>query len=709
MTKYNTGNPIGSADPRDLYDNATVIDRYANSDAATTSDRLGVSRRTLAGMENEFSDDQTRREDEFDTAQDGRQAQFTQLMISGGYEFVGDYAAGIELTAYKQVVRDGGEFWRPAADTDLPYTTTGAGLPEGGAFVNIGDGLLRQDLVQPVATFNNVQDMKDAAGLDVGRKVRTLGYYAPGDGGGNDYEIVAAGTGTDDGGSFIDLSGSGLQAKGLFGSAVNVKQFGAVGDGVADDVTSFNSAIIEPYLKINNGNYKISSSINFKSAATQLYGDRIPTVGREGRNTNIIADFAGDAAINIVNSNCALSGFSLDRDASAGPNIGINISQNESAVTPSRDAAISGMQFLFFPTVLRLVGRGLTFSGNEVAGANVVVELDWLDGFEDSRENTHGTQGGFRNFIISNNRLHTVQEALVRNTGSNRKWISAIHVSDNIFDIGGRLFKGVLRRGQLVNNTINLARAGEIGIDLWGDSREYIIDNFSFSGAFKPEGEYEMIRSLPNYALVLRGNQENGDIGSISVNWIARQAVRIESDAVLKNITIDKLVVNDPCLSNPDFGVVANVTGATGEIRIKEMVVNTTDVPTSPIPLFIGNTGVTYILDSIPDYDESKFTLGTGGRMYAPFTGTVDTNGNLITGKNFLTTEKLGTGVYKITHNFSVASVNETIVTSSCISSNFRNSTITARDTNSFTIATTDNNGAAADSVVSFSFTTVRN
>ena len=65
-------------------------------------------------------------------------------------------------------------------------------------------------------TFDSVQDLKTSTTLSVGHKVRTLGYYAPGDGGGNDYEIVAAGTGTDDGGSFIDLSGSGLQAKRLF-------------------------------------------------------------------------------------------------------------------------------------------------------------------------------------------------------------------------------------------------------------------------------------------------------------------------------------------------------------------------------------------------------------------------------------------------------------------------------------------------------------
>ena len=73
-----------------------------------------------------------------------------------------------------------------------------------------------------------VTDMIADASLVVGQKCSTLGYYAVGDGGGNVYEIVAAATGTDDGGSYIDLSGSGLQAKGLFlSNSVHVKQFGA--------------------------------------------------------------------------------------------------------------------------------------------------------------------------------------------------------------------------------------------------------------------------------------------------------------------------------------------------------------------------------------------------------------------------------------------------------------------------------------------------
>ncbi len=53
MTAYNTGNPIGSKDPRDLYDNAENFDNAVNATGATFTDRLGVSRKTWKGLEDD--------------------------------------------------------------------------------------------------------------------------------------------------------------------------------------------------------------------------------------------------------------------------------------------------------------------------------------------------------------------------------------------------------------------------------------------------------------------------------------------------------------------------------------------------------------------------------------------------------------------------------------------------------------------------------
>jgi hypothetical protein len=78
--------------------------------------------------------------------------------------------------------------------------------------------------------------MVASTALSLNMVVKTLGYYTIGDGGGNFYQIVAASTGTADGGSYIDLTGSGLQAKAIMsGNEVKAEWFGCV-DGVIENV-----------------------------------------------------------------------------------------------------------------------------------------------------------------------------------------------------------------------------------------------------------------------------------------------------------------------------------------------------------------------------------------------------------------------------------------------------------------------------------------
>ena len=122
--KYNTGNPLGSADPRDLYDTASVADNLVHGEEPAYTDRLGKSRKSWAGMEKGF--------DEF--------------LANSGFEILGDYAGGIEITAYNQVIRYNSALYSVKASTELPYTTNGAWATDEPFLLNRDDGVLRQDL-----------------------------------------------------------------------------------------------------------------------------------------------------------------------------------------------------------------------------------------------------------------------------------------------------------------------------------------------------------------------------------------------------------------------------------------------------------------------------------------------------------------------------------------------------------------------------------
>lgn len=200
MTTFNTGNPLGSSAVKDLYDNAENLDTAVNDVANETwVDRLGVTRKTFYGMEQDFQ----------------------QFLIDSGYVNIGDYAAGLEITARNQTFWRDGELYRAGASLDLPYTTTGDWASEESLFVATGDRSLRQDLSNVAS-----EDGKGAA---------MIGYTAP-DGTRKTVSEFA----DDDGASLISykVQGAGSTARTIsqkINQIVRPEDFGAVGDGVSND------------------------------------------------------------------------------------------------------------------------------------------------------------------------------------------------------------------------------------------------------------------------------------------------------------------------------------------------------------------------------------------------------------------------------------------------------------------------------------------
>lgn len=170
MTTYNTGSPVGSSAAKDLYDNAENFDVLVNDQSLEFyPDRLGVNRKTWRGMEKEFN----------------------EFMLNSGFVNIGDYAADIEITGYNQTVRDSsGHFWRLDTSVSLPYTTTGAGLPEGGAFIDLGNiaywsqlgTVVESDLVQETGS-SEINVMSQKAVSDKFDSLILDGY--------NKYELIA--------------------------------------------------------------------------------------------------------------------------------------------------------------------------------------------------------------------------------------------------------------------------------------------------------------------------------------------------------------------------------------------------------------------------------------------------------------------------------------------------------------------------------------
>lgn len=127
--RFNTGNPVGddgSSDPRDLYDNAGVIDVWSTDRSRLDSpDRLGVPRKTMFGLEQ----------------------QVVNFLISMAYESTYlVYGAGVVVQRQTQLVQRNGELYRVMNAADVPLTLTGTWGTDAPKLQAVGDAALRAAL-----------------------------------------------------------------------------------------------------------------------------------------------------------------------------------------------------------------------------------------------------------------------------------------------------------------------------------------------------------------------------------------------------------------------------------------------------------------------------------------------------------------------------------------------------------------------------------
>lgn len=150
--------------------------------------------------------------------------EFDQFLLSSGYVFLGDYENGpYTITARNQIVRYQNELWRLNAATNPPYRTTGINstswTTDVTRLVSVGDANLRQELASP------------------------------------------------SGASKVGLSHGGTLDDAI--NWVTPEMFGAVGDGVVDDISAINLALATgKNVRMNPvATYAVSSSLIFPYTA----------------------------------------------------------------------------------------------------------------------------------------------------------------------------------------------------------------------------------------------------------------------------------------------------------------------------------------------------------------------------------------------------------------------------------------------------------
>lgn len=309
--------------------------------------------------------------------------------------------------------------------------------------------------------------------------------------------------------------------------ATTPQDFGAVGDGVADDTEAIQQAIdaqLDRATKIvyfPPGTYRITRTL----VVPDVEGNSAPNfnrlvlagAGTMGSRTSIIdVDFDGTgievrAPLSAIRGLCFVAPASLKKTTAV--HTARDATRGELANTDDTDATITECTFIEFYTAVKHVGRGLVFTNNLVAVGDYGLDISWpTAGVAGS--GVHLLPYGMRKWLIEGNHFHSMSTAILT-TGADAHNFRGAIIANNVLDIGRRLFAGGIINSTFSGNVVENGSNGSLIAVTSGGT------NLTFTGNILGGGEPGG-GGRPQHSIEFRpeATARNVTITGNSFNWV---------------------------------------------------------------------------------------------------------------------------------------------------------------------------------------------
>ncbi|AVD89666.1 hypothetical protein [Pseudomonas sp. SWI44] len=302
--RYNTGNPVGtqgSSDPRDLYDNAGIIDLLVNGPLGEYLSRLGVPLKSWLGI----------------------MQQVTDFLIDMGYESVYlTYGAGVVVERQTQLVQRNGDLYRVMNAVDVPLTLTGNWATDAPKLQSVGDAAIRQALAnstdpalgaalvaRAIRHINSLTELRALAGQYDGEVVYLRGRDIVNRMGQGNLVWVAGSSLTDNGGTIFGALAGGRWIRPGTDNEILAEWFGCGNDG-ADYADQVQAAINFAAGAVSGGQGMVVRLPRGAVGASKTINvpNRVGLRGTNGRGTVLkpLAGFVGQYLISATNGTTSM-------------------------------------------------------------------------------------------------------------------------------------------------------------------------------------------------------------------------------------------------------------------------------------------------------------------------------------------------------------------------------------------------------------------